>query len=40
MRAEYLKPLLELEEVAVEFGFTVSGDGDIDNAPSDKWGDY
>ena len=38
MKYFYETPAVEVEEMAVEQGFTVSGT--IDNAESDQWGDY
>ena len=38
MKYNYEMPTVEVEEIAVEQGFTVSGT--IDNAETDQWGDY
>ena len=37
---KYEMPIVEVEEIAVEQGFTTSGGGTIDDVPSDNWGEY
>ena len=36
----YETPMLAVEEIAVEKGFEVSGGGNIDDVPTDNWGEY
>ncbi len=38
--AEYETPMLHVLDVAVEQGFTTSGEGTIEDGQVDKWGDY
>ena len=37
---KYEMPAIEVAEIAVEQGFEVSGGGNIDDVPTDNWGEY